>query len=243
MISATVSRVRRRIGLRAAAPDLSGDPYRRSSRNPPTWRGRMHAAMIVPAAAAGVLVVQATPGARPRVVVGLYAGSVVVMFAVSALFHAGRVWGDRQWLRMRRMDHIAIFGLIAGSYGAIMGLGATGWAQTWLVGIALGVIGVGMVVRWMVLHPPFGLMTTLFLVTGGVSMLGIVSLWRGLGARGTIVVLVGCAFYGLGALALGARWPNPWPGRFGYHEVWHLNVIAGAVCEYYVVAFVVVPSL
>ena len=247
MISATVSRVRdraesRRPASRGPMPDISGDPFRQSSLNPPTWRGRLHAAMVLPAVVAGVLLVLATPGARPRVLVALYAGSVVAMFAVSAAFHLRR-WGDRGWLLMRRVDHTAIYLLIAASYGAIMGLGVSGWAQTWLVGIALGLTALGIVVRWLVVHPPFGLMNSLFILTGGVSMLGIVPIWRGLGAVGTTVVLIGCGFYGLGALALGARRPNPLPGRFGYHEVWHLNVIAGTACEFCVVAFVIVPSL
>jgi|GEM_PF-57705 len=227
---------------RVPIPDISGDPYRRSSLNPPSWRGRKHAAMVLPAIAGGIWLIVVTPGAGNRAVIAVYAASLIGMFTVSAAFHLRR-WGDVDWLRMRRWDHSAIYALIAGSYGAIMGLGVSGWPRTWLVGAAVGLCAVGIAVRWLVLHPKFGVMTTLFLLTGGISMLAIRQILDGLGVVGTIVVLVGCAFYGLGALALGLRRPNPWPGHFGYHEVWHLNVIVGSGCQFWVVACVVVPSL
>ena len=232
----------RRVTWRSRIPDLSKDPYRQSALDPPSWRGRKHAAMVLPALAGGVWLIVVTPGAGTRAVIALYAASLVGMFTVSAAFHLQR-WSDVDWLRMRRWDHSAIYALIAGSYGAIMGLGVPGWPSTWLVGFAVGLCAIGIAVRWLVLAPPFRVMTTLFLVTGGMSMIAIRQILEGLGVVGTIVVLVGCAFYGAGALALGLRRPNPWPGHFGYHEVWHLNVIAGAGCQFWVVARVVVPAL
>ncbi len=238
-----LARLAHRVGRQAGhTPDISEDPYRQSALDPPSWRGRKHAAMVIPAVAGGVWLVVVTPGVGSRVVIALYAASLVAMFGVSASFHL-RTWSDADWLRMRRLDHSAIYLLIAGSYGAIMGLGVPGWPRTWLVGIAVGLCAVGIAGRWLLVHPPFGLMTTLFLATGGVSMIAIREILDALGVVGTIVVLVGCAFYGFGALALGLRRPNPWPGHFGYHEVWHLNVIAGAGCQFWVVAYVVVPAL
>ena len=232
----------RAVSRRSWIPDISKDPYRQSALDPPSWRGRKHAAMVLPALAGGIWLIVVTPGVGTRAVIALYAASLVGMFTVSAAFHLRR-WSDVDWLRMRRWDHSAIYALIAGSYGAIMGLGVPGWPRTWLVGFAVGLCALGIAVRWLVLYPPFRVMTTLFLVTGGMSMIAILQILEGLGVVGTIVVLVGCLFYGAGALALGLRRPNPWPGHFGYHEVWHLNVIAGAGCQFWVVACVVVPSL
>lgn len=228
------------LGQRVA--DLSEDRYYRSSLNPPSWRGRMHAAMVPTSLAGGIWLVVVAPGAGYRAVIALYAAGLVGMFTVSAAFHLRR--RDRDgWERMRRWDHLAIYALIAGSYGAIMGLGVPGWPRTWLLGAGLGLCAAGMVHRCCVDRPPNGVMTTLFLLSGGVSMFGIRQILEGLGTVGTIVVLVGCAFYGLGAVALGLQRPNPWPGHFEYHEVWHLNVIMASGCQFWVVAYVVVPSL
>ena len=233
-------------GRRAASPeplpDLSDDPYRRSSLNPPSWRGRMHAALILPAVAAGVWLVVVTPGAGKRAVIALYAVSVVSALAVSATFHL-RQWSDEGWLRMRRLDHIAIFGLIAGSYGAVMGLGVTGGARDWVLGAALGMCALGAAMRWRSLHPRFRLMTSTYMLIGIVSLFAIQPILAGIGLLGTVVTFAGCGVFGLGALALGLRRPNPWPGHFEYHEVWHLNVIIAVGCQYWVVAGVVVPSL
>ena len=109
--------------------------------------------MLPPAVAGGAWLVATTPGVGARAVVALYATSVVMMFAVSAAFHLRR-WSDEGWLRMRRWDHTAIFVLIAGSYGAIMGLGVPGWPRTWLVGAAVVLCALGIAVRWLLLHPP-----------------------------------------------------------------------------------------
>ena len=213
-----------------------------SSLDPPTWRGRMHAAMVLPATAAGAWLVTSTPGAAARAVVALYAFSVVAMFAVSAAFHLGRR-GYTDWLRMRRWDHTAISVLIAGSYGAILGLGVPGWPRTWLLAAALGMCALGIALRWSLERPPYGLMMGIFIVTGAASLTAIVPICRELGALGTVIVFVGCGFFGFGAPLLGLRRPKLWPPRFGYHEVWHLNVTIAAGCQFWVVAYVVVPSL
>ena len=222
-------------------PDLSGDPYRRSSLDPPAWRGRMHAAMILPALGAGAWLVASTPGGSDRIIVALYAASLVVLFTTSAFFHLRR-WDDTGWLLMRRLDHLAILGLIAGSYGAIMALGVPS-RPPGVLEAGLAVCAAGALARWCLLHPGFGLMTGVFLAAGGVSMVGVVAILDDLGAVATAVVLIGCVFYGAGALALGARWPFRSARRFGYHEIWHLNVIVAAACHFWVAAAVVVPSL
>ena len=239
--------VRRRLAGRRAAdreplPDLSEDPYRLSSLDPPTWRGRMHAVLILPSVGAGIWLVVVTPGAGRRAVVALYAAGVVLALAVSAAFHLRR-WSDEGWLRMRRWDHIAIFGLIAGSYGAVMGLGVTGAARDWVLGAALAMCALGAAMRWRSLHPRFRLMTSTYMLIGIVSLFAIRPILAGIGLLGTVVTFAGCGVFGLGALGLGLCRPNPWPGRFEYHEVWHLNVIIAVGCQYWVVAGVVVPAL
>lgn len=201
----------------------------------------MHAAMVLPALGAGAWLVTGTPAGRSRALVALYAASVLVAFTISAVFHRRR-WDDTGWLRMRQLDHVAILGLIAGSYGGIMALGVPGRPAGVLAG-GLAVCAAGAVLRWYYVHPRFGMMTSVFIVAGGVSMIAFEAILGDLGQLGTVLVLVGCGFFGLGALALGARRPYPRARRFGYHEVWHLNVIIAVGCQYWVVASVVVPSL
>jgi hemolysin III len=56
-----------------------------------------------------------------------------------------------------------------------------------------------------------------------------------LDATGFILLVAGGATYTLGAVGLGLRWPDPFPGVFGYHEVWHAMVVVAVVCHYLVV--------
>ncbi len=187
------------------------------------------------------LVVKAPPGGS-RPVLAFYGWTILQMFVFSAVFHLRR-WSDRGWALMRKIDHIGIFLLIGGSNGAIVGLGAEGSAQAWVPAAALGLIAVGIVVRLSMRHPPFGLMNSVFLIVGGVGLFAVPSILRNLGVLATVLIMIGAFLYVLGALCLGARRPNPWPGKFGYHEFWHLLVIASVALHYTVVARWILPRL
>ena len=225
-----------------AASRLADDPYRRSSLNPPSLRGWSHL-LAAPFAVAGFvyLLVRAPEGGH-RTVLALYGWSLLQMFVVSAVFHRGR-WSDTGWMVMRKIDHLAIFFLIAGSNAAIIGLGAQGSVRVWVPGLALGLIAVGIVLRLFVSYPPFGLMNGVFLAVGGVGLFALPSLTRNLGPLAAVLIVIGVVLYGAGALCLGARFPAPQAKTFGYHEVWHLNVIGAAACHYCVVAFWILPAL
>jgi hemolysin III len=58
-----------------------------------------------------------------------------------------------------------------------------------------------------------------------------------------VLLLAGGALYSVGALVLGTRWPDPAPRVFGYHEVWHVMVVAAAACHYLAIFSVVHGSL
>ena len=221
---------------------LADDPYRWSSLNPPSLRGWSHL-LAAPFAAAGfVYLLVRAPAGGSRAVLALYGWSLLQMFLASAVFHRRR-WSDAGWLIMRKIDHLAIFLLIAGSNAAIIGLGAQGAARVWVPALALALIAVGIVLRMFIVYPPFGLMNGVFLAVGGVGLFALPSLTRNLGPLAAVLIVVGVVLYGAGALCLGARFPAPKAKTFGYHEVWHLNVIGAAACHFCVVAFWILPSL
>ena len=226
---------------RLAVP-LSEDPYRQSSLSPPLLRGWSHLFCIPPACAAWIYLLLRSPESPARTLLGLYGWTLVQMFVASALFHRRR-WSDAGWLAMRKVDHLGIFFLIGGSNAAIVGLGASGAAKVWIPAVALSLIGVGMIMRLLTTHPPFGLMNSVFLTVGGVGLFALPSLTRNLGAAAAVLLVVGVVLYGAGALCLGARFPFPRAKVFGYHEIWHLNVIGGAACHYFVVLYWIIPRL
>ena len=188
----------------------------------------------------GLIIVLSAPDTRSRIATIIFVLSVVTMFTVSASFHR-RQWSDLGWWRMRQLDMTAIYLLIAGSYtGIVEPVMSEPWRTRLLLAVWLGAAA-GIVIRWLPIVPPFGLTTAIYVVVGSVLIPALDELHEGVGTTGVVLILGGCLLYLFGALMLGARWPNPRPGVFGYHEVWHIWVTIAAFMHYAVSYFVVLP--
>jgi len=68
-------------------------------------------------------------------------------------------------------------------------------------------------------------------------------LLRGAGLTALVLIVAGGVLYSLGALAYGFKWPDPWPGRFGFHEVFHACTVVALACQYIAVRIVACPAV
>jgi len=198
----------------------------------PRLRGVSHQVSFFVALVAGVTLVALSPGARWGLAV--YAASLCAMFGVSALYHRP-TWSApaRKW--MRRLDHAAIFVLIAGT-GTPLALTVPGddgkklllvmWAGT-AVGVVRGV-------AW--ITAPKWLVAVLAVAVAWAAAPFFPALAAHVGAGTFAWVVAGGVLYMLGALAYALRRPNPWPRTFGYHEVFHALVVLAAACHFVAVA-------
>jgi hemolysin III len=167
-------------------------------------------------------------------VVLVFSGSVVLLFGTSALYH-GRRWGPAGWARMRRLDHAAIFALIAGGYTPLFGLVPNGGGHGALLAIWCGAgLGVAKVLLWS--KAPTWISTLLYVGLGWSVTSEVAERTAAVG-RGAIALLVAAgALYSVGAVIYARRRPDPWPRVFGYHEVFHaLVVLASALLFAHVV--------
>ncbi len=189
---------------------------------------------------AGVLLVAAAPTAGSKAVCTVYALSISALFGVSALFHR-RTWGPDGRRRMRRADHSTIFIAIAGSYTAVAGIALSGWARTTvLVIVWVGAI-VGITLRQVWLDAPKWVIALPYVVVGWAAVAVLPQLYRALGTTGFVLLLAGGLAYSAGAVVYALKRPNPVPGVFGYHEVFHACTIIGAVLHFIVIAWFVLP--
>ena len=224
------------------APDLSDDIRRKNSLNPPRFRGVLHSWCIPLSLVGGVIAILAAPPTLPRILVGIYALTLVFMFSFSATFHRFQ-WSDEGWWKMRQLDHTGIYLVIGGSFTGIAGLALDGGARTTLLIAVWSVTAGGVAYRWLPIVPPFGLTTGLFVLVSAIALPFLGRLGSALGAGGVVLLLVGCGIYFIGGLALGARVPDPWPRVFGYHEVWHVLVVIAAALHFVVVVAFAIPSV
>lgn len=223
------------------APELSNDIRRQIALDPPRFRGVLHSWCVPASAIATVVAMLLAPKWAPRLLVGIYGLTLVAMFLFSALFHRIR-WTDEGWWRMRQLDHTGIYLVIAGSFTGIGGLALDGTARLVLLVAVWCLAAFGIVYRWSPVVPPFGLTTMLYIAVVAMVVPFLARLHDALGWGGTTLLLAGCALYLVGAMALGARVPDPWPKVFGYHEVWHVIVTVSSALHYLVVVFYAIPA-
>ena len=201
----------------------------------PRLRGVSHQLAFFAALGAGAVLVALAP-AGARLAAAVYAGSLATMLGTSALYHRSNLTpGPRRW--MRRADHAAIFVLIAGTYTPFTLLlprsGAAMLALAW-GGAALGILRS---LFW-VTAPP-ALAAGLYVAFGSGILLFWSPLHAALDAAGLSMLVAGGLLYSIGAVVYAARRPDPAPAVFGYHEIFHVFVVAAAVCHFMVVAGVV----
>ncbi len=206
----------------------------------PKLRGVLHEIAFFVSLVSGAALVWAAPTASSKTVCLIYACSIALLFGVSALFHR-HTWGPVGRRRMRRADHSTIFIAIAGSYTAVAGIALTGWARTTvLVVVWVGAV-VGITLRQVWLDAPKWVIALPYVVVGWAAVAVLPQLERALGPTGFVLLLAGGLAYSAGAVVYALKKPNPVPGVFGYHEVFHACTIVGAVLHFVVIAGFVLP--
>ncbi len=206
----------------------------------PAMRGWLHLVSFVVTLVAGPLLVLHAHTGSARAELIIYVVSLAALFGVSAAFHRIR-WSGAGRRRMRRADHATIFLAIAGSYTAVAGLALHGWAQVLVLCLVWFGGAIGVAVRQMWLDAPKWAIAVPYVVAGWSALAIIPQLIRGLGGVGFGLVLGGGACYTVGAVCYALKRPNPVPGVFGYHEVFHALTVAGATLHFIAIAGYALP--
>jgi hemolysin III len=163
-------------------------------------------------------------GAADVVAVSVFAGTMILLYAISALYHALPAGAAKRWFN--RMDHAAIYLFIAGSYMPyLLGVlrGAWGWT---LFGIVWSAAAFGVAAKLFnrLRHPLWS--TGLYVAMGWVALIAAVPLFQRLSAGGAAWLVAGGLAYTLGAVVF------LFDGRLRYaHFVWHLFVMVGSACH------------
>lgn len=165
----------------------------------------------------------------PFIVFGL---SVVLMYASSATYHLLHV-SDKTRAMLRRVDHTMIFLLIAGTYTpfCMIPLRDTYGVSILVLIWSLAVAGFFVKLFWM--SAPRWFSTALYVGMGWISISVVYSLSQTLSSSGLISLFAGGIFYTVGAVIYAVKKPDPFPPHFGFHEIWHLFVLAGTASHFY----------
>ena len=206
----------------------------------PRLRGVSHQYAFFVAVVLGVIVVMTAPDGKATAAASIYALAVCGLFGVSALYH--RIsWTPAVHRWMRRLDHSMIFVFIAATYTPVALLALHGALAGVILAVVWGGALAGIVLNLVWVDAPKWLIALVYVALGWVAVATMPQLWDTLGWGAVLALAAGGTLYSAGAVVYARERPDPVPAVFGYHEVFHVLVIAAAALHYAVIAFAVLP--
>lgn len=209
-------------------------------RPKPLLRGWIHAVATPLALAAGIVLICLAHGAGLKWACAVFMVCSLVLFANSATYHLGD-WSPRVTDVLRRIDHMNIFLLIAGTYTPVAFALEPFWCNAIIAGIWSCTL-VALVIHVIWIGAPRWLYVIVYIVFGVASTAFMGLFWASPYAGPAVVVLLasGGACYIAGAIVYGLRKPDPWPRVFGFHEIFHTGTVAGYACHMVAIYMVIV---
>jgi len=177
------------------------------------------------------------------VIVGLvYGASMVALYSASTAYHWWKTTSKREVI-LRRLDHGAINILIAGSATPVFYFGLQGtWRATmlavvWSLAVLCGAIQI------IFIKAPRWIHTVLYLALGWVAVVPLPQLIRNLPTVALVLLGAGGLSYTVGAVVYATKKPNFFPGKLGFHEIFHLFVSAGTAAHFAAIVILMLARL
>ncbi len=163
----------------------------------------------------------------------VFGTGLILLYTTSTLYH-WLPFSEKGIRRMRRLDHIMIFVLIAATYTPVCLIplrGAWGWS---LFGSIWGLATLGIFMKFFWFQAPRWFSTMIYILMGWMVIVGIWPLIKAIHTGGFLWILIGGLFYTLGAIIYALKKPDPWPNIFGFHEIFHIFVMLGSFSHFWV---------
>jgi hemolysin III len=178
-------------------------------------------------------------GGKARIAAAIFGGTVAAMFGLSALYHRF-TWSPAARRLLRKLDHLGIFGLIAGSYTAVGLIVLGGTERIVVLSIVWAGVAAAIVTKFVWVEAPKWLSAAIGIALGWVGVSVFPQLLHRAGVAPSVLIVSGGALYTLGALVYARRRPDPAPAYFGYHELFHALVVAAVGLQYSAVGSLVI---
>lgn len=215
---------------------LVDDAITHAGEKKPSWRGWIHAGTFPLAIALGVVLVALAHGGAAKASSAVFFATSLLLFGVSALYHRFN-WAPETKRVFKRLDHANIFLLIAGSYTPITVLCLPTGKAVLLLSLVWGgsLLGIGFRVFW--IGAPRWLYVPLYLLLGWAAVMFMADFFTA-NAATMVLIIVGGILYSAGAVIYGIKRPNPLPGTFGFHEIFHSLTVLAFLCHWVAILLV-----
>lgn len=162
----------------------------------------------------------------------IFGGSLILLYTMSTLYHLLTV-SEKGNTILRKIDHMMIFVLIAGTYTPMCLIPLRGaWGYS-LLGTIWGIAIVGIILKMLWFDAPRWLSTLFYAIMGWLVVIAFVPLCKTVPIRGIAWLAAGGILYSLGAIIYGTKWPDFNLRLIGFHEIFHFFVLSGSFCHYW----------
>jgi hemolysin III len=196
----------------------------------PTWRGVIHAGTFPLAIVAGIVLIVLSDGAPAKIASAVFMASSLLLFGVSAVYHRFN-WSPKVTAVFRRLDHSNIFLLIAGTYTPLAIDALEFPKNVIMLSVIWGGALIGILSRIFWLKAPRWSYVVLYIALGWAAVIYMGDLFAA-NAVTMVLVIVGGVSYTVGALFYAFKRPNPVPGVFGFHELFHTCTVIAFLCHW-----------
>ncbi len=182
-----------------------------------------------------------TRGDRPRQLsTGVFGLSLILLYGASGIYHSVPS-GAALLPYLQKLDHSAIYVLIAGTYTPVFAVLLSGRWRVVLLSLVWGMAGVGIAAKWLVPWPRYEWTVALYVAMGWIGVVPAVQLIRAVGVQAMLWGLLGGLLYTFGGVCDAIQWPILLPGVVGYHEVLHLSDMGGTLVHIFFIVRYIVP--
>lgn len=160
--------------------------------------------------------------------------SLILLYTASSVYHLIKS-SDKVIKVLRRLDHSMIYILIAGTYTPVCLMCLDG-SLRWIIFIGVWSCAfIGVIFKMLWFKSPRWLSTLFYVLMGWIAVFIVSPLSKNMELKGIILLFAGGVLYTLGAVIYATKWPKIKSKIFGFHEIFHLFVLAGSLCHYFMV--------
>jgi len=181
-----------------------------------------------------LLYISIYPAVKPLHIItfSIFGLGMMMVYAASTIYHTLYL-SENGIKRLKKIDHKMIFVFIASTYTPICLIalkGFWGWSLLAIIWV-LAVIGILIKIYW--IHAPRWFSSVIYVVAGWIALIYLLPIISTLGTVGSLWLFIGGGFYTLGAVIYAVGKPDPWPGFFGFHEVFHVFIMIGSAMHFW----------
>ncbi|SFJ78487.1 PAQR family membrane homeostasis protein TrhA [Thermoflavimicrobium dichotomicum] len=170
----------------------------------------------------------------------IYGVSVILLYGASSLYHWVKATPKKELL-LKKLDHCAIYLLIAGSYTPVFYYGLHGFWK-WLMLASVWILAIiGIFLKIYFIEAPRIVSTSFYVTLGWIAVIPFVQLIQQLPVGAIVLMFTGGVFYTIGAIIYATKCFDFFPDRFGFHEIFHLFVMAGTITHFVMMVLYIIP--